>query len=503
MLRRTTVAAAALLAAGALLLSACTGSSSASPSSTGGVADPDASIAVRLVAEPGNLDIRETAGAALDQILIDNVYQGLVSRTPDQEIVDTLASSHSVSADGLTYTFTLREGVTFHNGEPLTPADVVWSLQQVKDNAAFRDSERLARVSSIAANGQDIVLTLSEPDSTLLWNLTGRAGLVLKEGDTTDRKTKANGTGPYVLADWKQGDSITLKRNDAYWGEKAKAAEVVLDFIPDAQAALSGALAGELDVLTGFDANLKDQVEANGDFALVLGKSTDKGVLAMNSTKGPLADKRVRQAIRQAIDKKSIVEALGAGQTLYGPIPELDPGYEDLESSAPFDPSAAKKLLAEAGAEDITLNLTIPSFYGSTVSQILVSNLHDVGITLKVDNVEFPTWISDVYTNKDYELSFVLHTEARDFENWANPDYYYTYDNPTVQDLYAQSTRATDPDKAADLLKQAAKIVADDQAADWLYNGASVLAIGTDVTGFPSVNVNERMNLADLAKTKS
>lgn len=503
MLRRTTVAVAALLAAGALLLSACTGSSSASPSSTGGVADPDASIAVRLVAEPGNLDIRETAGAALDQILIDNVYQGLVSRTPEQEIVDTLASSHSVSADGLTYTFTLREGVTFHNGEPLTPADVVWSLQQVKDNASYRDSERLARVSTIAANGQDIVLTLSEPDSTLLWNLTGRAGLVLKEGDTTDRKTTANGTGPYALADWKQGDSITLKRNDAYWGDKAKAAEVVLDFIPDTQAALSGALAGELDVLTGFDANLKDQVEANGDFALVLGKSTDKGVLAMNSTKGPLADKRVRQAIRQAIDKKSIVEALGAGQTLYGPIPELDPGYEDLESSAPFDPSAAKKLLAEAGAEDITLNLTIPSFYGSTVSQILVSNLHDVGITLKVDNVEFPTWISDVYTNKDYELSFVLHTEARDFENWANPDYYYTYDNPTVQDLYAQSTRATDPDKAADLLKQAAKIVADDQAADWLYNGASVLAIGTDVTGFPSVNVNERMNLADLAKTKS
>lgn len=77
-----------------------------------------------------------------------------------------------------------------------------------------------------------------------------------------------------------------------------------------------------------------------------------------------------------------------------------------------------------------------------------MSNLHDVGITLKVDNVELP-WISDVYTNKDYELSFVLHTEARDFENWANPDYYYTYDNATVQDLYAQSTRATDPDKAA------------------------------------------------------
>lgn len=502
MLRRTTVAAAALLAAGALLLSACTGSSSPSPSGSTAAADPDATVAVRLVLEPSNLDIRETAGAALDQILIDNVYQGLVSRTPDQEIVDTLASSHEISADGLTYTFTLREGVTFHDGQELTPQDVVWSLQQVKDTATYRDSDRLKNVTSIAANGQDIILTLSAPDSTLLWNLTGRAGLVFKEGDTIDRKTKANGTGPYALTDWKQGDSITLKRNDAYWGDKAKVAEVVLDFIPDTQAALSGALAGELDVVTGFDATLKDQIEANGAFSLVLDQSTDKGTLAMNSTKGPLADKRVRQAIRQAIDKNSIVEALGAGQTLYGPIPELDPGYEDLESTAPFDPDAAKKLLAEAGAEDITLTLTIPSFYGTTVSQILVSNLDDVGITLKVNAVEFSAWLNDVYINKNYDLSFVLHTEAHDFENWANPDYYFTYDNPEVQALYAKSVAATDPDQAADFLKQAAKIVASDQAADWLYNGASVVAVAPTVTGFPTVNTNERMNLADLAKSR-
>ncbi len=502
MLRRTTVAAAALLAAGALLLSACTGSSSPSPSGSTAAADPDATVAVRLVLEPSNLDIRETAGAALDQILIDNVYQGLVSRTPDQEIVDTLASSHEISADGLTYSFTLREGVTFHDGQELTPQDVVWSLQQVKDTATYRDSDRLKNVTSIAANGQDIILTLSAPDSTLLWNLTGRAGLVFKEGDTIDRKTKANGTGPYALTDWKQGDSITLKRNDAYWGDKAKVAEVVLDFIPDTQAALSGALAGELDVVTGFDATLKDQIEADGAFSLVLGQSTDKGTLAMNSTKGPLADKRVRQAIRQAIDKNSIVEALGAGQTLYGPIPELDPGYEDLESTAPFDPDAAKKLLAEAGAEDITLTLTIPSFYGTTVSQILVSNLDDVGITLKVNAVEFSAWLNDVYINKNYDLSFVLHTEAHDFENWANPDYYFTYDNPEVQALYAKSVAATDPDQAADFLKQAAKIVAADQAADWLYNGASVVAVAPTVTGFPTVNTNERMNLADLAKSR-
>ena len=500
MLRRTTVAAAAVLAAGALLLSACTGTSPA-PSQTDGTPDPDATVNVRLVLEPGNLDIRSTAGAALDQILIDNVYQGLVARTENQEIVDSLASSHEVSDDGLTYTFTLREGVTFHDGQPLTPEDVVWSLTDLKDHPEYADAARLANVATIAADGQDIVLTLSAPDSTLLWNLTGRSGLVFKKDDTIDRKTQANGTGPYTLASWKQGASITLERNDAYWGEqKAPVAEVVLDFIPDTQAALSGALAGELDVVTGFDATLTDQIEAGGDFGVVTGQATDKWTLAMNQTSGPLADERVRKAIRQAIDKESIVAAVGAGQTLYGPIPELDPGYEDLSDTAPFDPDAAKKLLAEAGAENLTLTLTIPAPYGTTVSQILVSNLNDVGITLQVNAVEFPTWINDVYINHDYELSVVDHTEARDFENWANPAYYFTYDNPEVQSLFAQSVAATDADTAADLLAQAARIVAEDQAADWLYNGASVVAVGTGISGFPVINVNERMNLANLVK---
>ncbi|WP_426324340.1 ABC transporter substrate-binding protein [Microbacterium sp. E-13] len=501
MLRRTTLSAAALLTAGLLVLTACSGGGGGTGPTATGEPDPDASVAIRLVLEPGNLDIRQTAGSALDQILVDNIYQGLVARTPEQDIVPALASDWTVSPDGLTYTFTLREGVTFHDGQALTPQDVVWSLTTRRDTPEWRDSARLANVSSITAEGQEITLTLSATDSTLLWNLTGRAGIVLKEGDTVDYKTKTNGTGPFVLANWRQGDSITFTRNDSYWGDKAGAAEVVFDYIPDNQAALNAALAGEVDVLTGFDANLKDQVEAGGDFSLVLGASTDKGTLAFNQTSGPLADKRVRQAIRQAIDHDAIIEALGSGQTQYGPIPELDPGYEDLSDVAPYDPEAAKALLKEADAEDLELTLTIPSFYSTTIPQILVSDLDEVGITLDVDSVDFTTWLTDVYTNKDYELSFVLHTEARDFENWADPDYYFTYDNPEVQDLYAQSVAATDEAEAADLLEQAARIVSEDHAADWLYNGASVVAVGTNIAGMPSINVNERLNVAEIAKS--
>lgn len=496
--RRTPLALAALVAAAVLSLSACAPSTTPTPT---GSPDADSSVVVRLALEPTNLDIRQTSGSALDQILIDNLYQGLVARTPEQEIVPALASDWTVSDDRLTYTFTLREGVTFHDGQPLTPEDVVFSLTQHRDNAGWVDASTLANVTGVTADGQKITLTLSEPDSQLLWNLSGRAGIILKEGDGVDYQTAANGTGPFTLERWTRGDNITFARNPAYWGTPATAAEVVFDYIPDNQAALNAALAGEVDVVTGFDANLKTQIEANGDFSLVVGDSTDKGTLAFNQTSGPLADKRVRQAIRQAIDHDAFVEALGAGKTMYGPIPSLDPGYEDLSEVAPYDPDAAKKLLADAGAPDTTLTLTIPSFYPATISQLLVSDLNAVGITLKVDSVDFPTWLTNVYTNHDYELSFVLHTEARDFINWTNPEYYFTYDNPQVTQLYTQARAATSDEEAAKLLAQAARIVSDDAAADWLYNGASVVAVGTNVSGFPSVNVNERLNVTELGKS--
>src|SRR5690606_9570388 len=122
-----------------------------------------------------------------------------------------------------------------------------------------------------------------------------------------------------------------------------------------------------------------------------------------------------------AINHKALVEAVGAGQTLYGPIPELDTGYEDLSKLVPYDPAKAKELLKQAGHEKLNLTLTIPSFYGTTVAQVLVSDFAKVGVSLKVDRVEFPTWLDQVYKNHDYELSFVLHVEPRVFGNWANP----------------------------------------------------------------------------------
>ena len=228
MLRRTAVATSALLL-GALLFTSCTGTST-TPGPTG-APDANATLNVRLSLEPSNLDIRRTSGAALDQALVDNVYQGLVTRNGDDgnAIVPELATDWTISADGLTYTFTLRQGVTFHDGTAMTADDVVTSLQTAKDDATIQNSADLAGVASISSpDPTTVVVTLTQPNIDFLFALTGRAGLIFKNNDTTNFETATNGTGPFTVSAWNTGQSLTLTRNDAYWGEKAGVAEVVL-----------------------------------------------------------------------------------------------------------------------------------------------------------------------------------------------------------------------------------------------------------------------------------
>src|SRR5699024_9383391 len=149
-----------------------------------------------------------------------------------------------------------------------------------------------------------------EPDSNLLWNLSGRAGLVLDESATNDVSTSANGTGPFTLAEWKQGDSITLERNDDYWGEAAKVAEVVFAYIGDTTAGVNAALAGDLDILTAVDPNLRGQFDGTS-FTVHEGKTTDKYTLAFNNAREPLDDVRVRTALQLAVDHAAIIDAIG------------------------------------------------------------------------------------------------------------------------------------------------------------------------------------------------
>jgi len=503
MYRRTRrLAVISALAATAVILSACTGSKPDPTASPGGDPDPDATLTVGLVLEPTNLDIRRTSGAALEQILVDNIYEGLVTRAQDNEIQTRLASDYEVSDDGLSYTFTLNEGITFHNGTALTSADVVASYEAVRTDEALQGHAEFAGVASITApDPATVVITLTEPNQNFLFSLTGPAGLVFQTDDTTDLQAGENGTGPFSLQNWSKGSTITIDRYEEYWGDPAGVAEVVFEYIPDFTAGVNAALDGSLDVLTAVDPNLAPQLKDSGEFTLTEGRTTDKATLAFNNAKAPLDDVRVREALRLGIDHEGLIEAVGAGEPLYGPIPELDPGYEDLAEVAPYDPERAKELLAEAGQKDLDLTLTIPAFYGTTVPQVLVSDLAKIGVSLTVDSVEFPTWLEDVYTNKDYELSYVLHVEPRDFGNFADPDYYFGYDNPDVQRLYTEALAEIDPEASAQLLAEAARLVSEDHAVDWLYTGQTITAVRPNVAGFPQDSINSRIDLAGVTVT--
>ena len=496
---RAALAATAVAVASALVLTGCSGSSN----ENGGT---DATVRVGLVLEPTSLDIRTQSGAALDQVLIDNVYQGLVGRTADGDVRDVLASKHEVSSDGLTYTFTLRKGTTFQDGKDVTADDVVWSLQQVKSNASYVDSAQLANVTSITSPSSGVVeLKLAKPDSDLLWNLTGRAGLVLEKAATNDLSDTANGTGPYEVSSWKQGDSLTFTRNADYWGTKAKVAKVVFRYITQPSTAVNAMANGDLDVQTAVDGTLKSQLQNSSDITLHTGKTTDKYTLAFNDAKAPFTDKKVRQAIRQAIDSKAIIKAIGGtGVEQGGPIPELDPGYEDLTDIDAYDPDSAKQLLAAAGKSDLDLTLTYANVYPATIGDVLKSQLADVGITLTVKRVDFATWLSQVFEapksgKRDFDLSMVNHVESRDFGNWANPDYYFGYDNPKVQALYARSIAATDEATKTEALRKAARIVSEDAAGEWLYTATEITAVRSGVTGFPVDGGNSRLDLSKLA----
>lgn len=496
-LRRLT-GIAALLLAGSLALTSCGGDDGGSSS---GAANPDATVTVRLKLEPTSLDLTTVAGAALDQVLLDNVYQGLLTRDPSDTIVPALASDFQTSPDGLTYTFTLNPKATFHDGSPVTADDVVWSYEQVLSPSSANPQKFVfAQVASVkATDAKTVTITLKQRDSNFTYGLTDRAGVVYKKGATGLADTE-NGTGPFTLEKWQRGASITFARDDKYWGEKAKAAKVVFRYIPDDNAANNATLSGDIDVLTAIDPKLRPPYANNQDFVVQEGVASDKLVLGFNNSAGPLKDVRVRRAIRQAIDKAGFIKSYGEGVQIGSPVAPTDPWYdESLTSIDPYDPAAAKKLLAEAGQTNLKLSLTVANFYPPLYAEYVASQLKQVGITVDIKSVPFASWLDSVFTKGNYQLSIVDHAEARDIGIWANPKYYFHYDSKAVQKLVADAqVAASDADRDA-LLKQAAKQISEDAAGDFLSGGQVHTVLRKGVTGFPKNSTSSRLNVSSLS----
>ncbi len=451
------------------------------------------SIAIGIKLAPVSLDIRNQSGSALEQLLIGNVYEALVSRNSNNEVEPGLAKSWTISDDGLTYTFKLNEHMNFSNGDTLDATDVAWSINQLKSKHYYNSDQVENLKQASAPDATTVKLTLSQPDANMLWYLSGRPGLVFDKDAHYDAKTTAVGSGPYLVKSFDSSSKLVLQANPKYWGSahKARTNTVTVRFLPDDNAALNALTSGDVQVLSPVNANMTGKLKSSGKYTVKANDGSDKFVLAFNCTGAKTSDKRIRQAIRYAINHKEIIASRGGvDAALGGPIPSVDPGYEDLTGLYPYDPAKAKSLMQQAGystSHPLKLTLTYAtSIYGSELGEQLRSQLSRIGIDLSINSVEFSTWLQDVHTNGDYDLSLVDHAESHDFYKWTQPDYYYHYDNPQVQALYAKALAATDDEDSASYLKQAARIVSEDAPADWLFAYRVSVAQAKGVTGFPS-----------------
>lgn len=485
------VAVVAIVAAVAFVIHQRSNAGSAS-------AKASTSMSIGLKLAPTSLDIRRQSGSALDQLLIGDVYEGLVARDSKNAVVPALARSWDTSADGRTYTFHMRGNARFSNGDTLDAEDVVWSINELRNNQ-YQDAERLKDVTSVSApDASTVSIQLDKPYADLLWVLTGRPGLVFDRDAKYDPATEAVGSGPYKITTYVPNSSVVLEANENYSGEhRAKTRRVVVRYLTDDTAAVNALKSGDVQVLAPLSENLAAPFAKDSEhYAVKVGDGTDKFVLAFNG-KGPrTSDQRVRQAIRYAIDHRQLIASRGGSDTaLGGPIPSLDPGYEDLTGLYPHDVTKAKQLMKEVGYDadhPLTLTLTYANIYGSELGDQLRSQLKPIGIDLHVEVVEFATWLQDVYTNHDYDLSLVDHNESHDFSSWSDPTYYFGYDNPTVRKLTEDASRATSSEQSERLLAQAARIVSQDAPADWLFNYRITTAYAAGVQGFP-LNLNQTL----------
>ena len=464
-------------------------------------------ISIGLKLAPASLDIRHQSGSAIEQVLIGNVYEGLLSRDSDNNVRPGIAKSWDISKDGKTYTFHLNKNVRFSNGDKLDADDVAWSIDQLKEKQYYNANQVESLDKAEAVDSGTVRLTLSAPDSNLLWYLTGRPGLVFDRNAKYNAKTEAVGSGPYTVESFDPASKMVLKANAKYWGSAHKPAteHVVLKFINDDNAAVNALKSGDVDVLSPVNATLAKSLDTN-TYRVSAADGSDKFVLAFNCANSKLKDKRVRQAIRYGINHKEIIASRGnVDYALGGPIPSVDPGYEDLAGLYPYNVDKAKQLMKAAGYSTdnpLKLTLTYANTYGTELGDQLKSQLAKIGIDLKINYVEFSTWLQDVHTNGDYELSLVDHAESHDFYKWTTPDYYFHYDGKQAQELYAKALKATDEKQSADYLKQAAKAVSEDAPADWLFGYRVTVACNKHVQGFPSKLSQTVLPLWRISKTK-
>ena len=469
----------ALVVGLAIGVAACGGSSSSSASSSASTTIKQGGV-LKVGVQPGNVNFDPVyfAGAVSDILLQQQIYEKLVTLGQDFSVQPTLATKWD-SPDGKVWTFTLRDGVTFSNGDPFTADDVVYTMGRLQDKKSPM-ADVFSNVKSVVAKDPTtVVFTLKSVDSEFPAALTDYRVLMLDK-NIKDPAKEAVGTGPFVLKSISAEDRAVLTKNPTYWGTDDKGNKLPyldeVDFIysPDIAGQVSGLQGGAINWVGGLSSEQKQTIESSPSLKVQTTNTNYCFELQIRTDKKPGSDLAFRQAIMAGTDRKAIVDLVAPGVADPGNGTLVGPAYKSdyLSTSVPYDPAKAKQLLAQAGyGNGVSIKLVAQNTDPvPAVATAWQAQMKDIGINVSIQQVPVDVYYADKGTDNWYQADFSIV----DYGTRAVPNTYFQlaltstapwnysrWKDPQFDALSKQISTELDATKRADLYKQAEGILQD------------------------------------------
>jgi peptide/nickel transport system substrate-binding protein len=519
-----TASAVALSAALAVALCSCSSSSDTggptSSTSTGtstteaaGEPQPGGTLVFARTQSPTSLDLHREI-TANNAFAIDKVFEPLLAFDAEGEIEPWLASEYSASDDGLVWTFTLRDGVTFSDGSPLTPADVVFSLERHLEIGGPLPLG--APITSVVAEGEDtVVITLSAPYTPFAAELAGFSnGILPADLGGVDEATFFKdpvGTGPFVVDEWTEGGDISFTANDSYWQDgKPYLDEVVYRLVQDDNQLIAQLQAGQVDVIDSVSSANVATLQSNTSLAVSITPGWQVEELFFNTLDEHFQDRDVRRAVSYALDREGIVQAtsFGTAEVAGSVLPPSIPGYDGDITTLDYDVDAAKAAIADSAYPDgFSTKLLVAS--GNDLraqeAQIIQAQLAEIGITVEIESIDLAAFRERF---RAFDYSFMLNGATSDAADpngivtfQADPEggtngYWTHYENPEVTALIAEGRTLPDGDERTEVYSQIQQLIADDAPFIPLSYPSNIKASAATVQGL-TVLPNGSVRLQD------
>ncbi len=440
-----------------------------------------------------SLDPYQMTAAGTREVMF-NVFEGLVKPDSDGNYVCAVASDYTISEDGLTYTFTLRDGVVFHNGATCTADDVLYSFETcAATSVTSAVVEALSAVADISVDGNQIVITLSTPNSEFLSYV---ASVYIVPRDYADQVSQPVGTGPFKFVSRSVQENVILERHEAYYGEGAHLDRVTYKIYEDGNALFTALDSGALDLVAHLTV---DQVNtlSNG-YQVLEGTMNLVQAIYLNNAVAPFDNELVRQALCYAVDVDAMLDLTtdGHGTKLGSSMYPAFGKYFDasLADAYPHDVEKAKELLAQAGYPDgVSFTITVPSNYAPHVNTavVLVEQMKEAGIHAEIQKVDWNTWLTDVYSGRQFEATVVgfdsstLNASGL-LARWVsdNGKNMINYNNAEYDAAYAAAQATVDDAEQTAYYKQCLSILSETAANVYLQDMADFVAINPALEGY-------------------